>query len=381
MTFSGDPYRILGLSPGASSDDVKRAYRRLAKRYHPDTAGPDAVPRFIAIQRAYEALGGPSGRQRAPGAAARGSQADRSSQADADRARATRQAYRGRGWASAGRGPWTDAGRDGATDAGWTSGGPETSGAGAGGGRASSDGGRRTASGGSRGTASNSRGEDGRAQGGASRAEGRDGRRRSAAGPGGAGSRTSSGDASRRGPGGGTPRRTGRRKATLSSTSYDDAAQEPRHPEWQGSSWYGTSSGTYWTINPREYADPRKHGPEYQARARRAAEASGPETDGASPPEPAPRPPDPVSPLSPPDPAASAGASKPPEPAPAPSPIPTAGSIGLASGVVVAVPAAVVVLASTMAGDLSLAALALAAPAIVAGGVALAVGILRRSAA
>jgi hypothetical protein len=28
--------------------------------------------------------------------------------------------------------------------------------------------------------------------------------------------------------------------------------------------------GTYWTINPREYADPRKHGPEYLARARRA---------------------------------------------------------------------------------------------------------------
>ena len=37
--------------------------------------------------------------------------------------------------------------------------------------------------------------------------------------------------------------------------------------------------GTYWTINPREYADPRKHGPEYQARARRAARA---EADGTS---------------------------------------------------------------------------------------------------
>ena len=33
--------------------------------------------------------------------------------------------------------------------------------------------------------------------------------------------------------------------------------------------------GTYWTINPREYADPRKHGPEYQARARRAAAGRG----------------------------------------------------------------------------------------------------------
>jgi hypothetical protein len=41
-------------------------------------------------------------------------------------------------------------------------------------------------------------------------------------------------------------------------------------PDWGGASWYGTSSGTYWTLNPKEYADPRKHGPEYQARARRA---------------------------------------------------------------------------------------------------------------
>ena len=43
-------------------------------------------------------------------------------------------------------------------------------------------------------------------------------------------------------------------------------------PDWGGASWYGTSSGTYWTLNPKEYADPRKHGPEYQARARRADE-------------------------------------------------------------------------------------------------------------
>ena len=44
----------------------------------------------------------------------------------------------------------------------------------------------------------------------------------------------------------------------------------PFEPDWRGASWYGTTSGTYWTLNPKEYADPRKHGPEYQARARRA---------------------------------------------------------------------------------------------------------------
>jgi hypothetical protein len=31
----------------------------------------------------------------------------------------------------------------------------------------------------------------------------------------------------------------------------------------------GADSGTYWTVNPREYADPRKHGPEYRARGKR----------------------------------------------------------------------------------------------------------------
>ena len=60
-------------------------------------------------------------------------------------------------------------------------------------------------------------------------------------------------------------------KATLGSTSYDGADAGPFEPDWGGASWYGTTSGTYWTINPKEYADPRKHGPEYQARARRTA--------------------------------------------------------------------------------------------------------------
>ena len=60
----------------------------------------------------------------------------------------------------------------------------------------------------------------------------------------------------------------------MGSTSYDGVDSEPFEPDWGGASWYGTTSGTYWTLNPKEYADPRKHGPEYQARARRAAEAA-----------------------------------------------------------------------------------------------------------
>ena len=69
----------------------------------------------------------------------------------------------------------------------------------------------------------------------------------------------------------GAPGSATRSKATLGSTSYDGADASQFEPDWGGASWYGTTSGTYWTINPKEYADPRKHGPEYQARARRAA--------------------------------------------------------------------------------------------------------------
>ena len=95
------------------------------------------------------------------------------------------------------------------------------------------------------------------------------------------------GDASGAGGASGEPSTGRSKKATLGSTSYDGADREPFDPDWGGASWYGTTSGTYWTINPKEYADPRKHGPEYQARARRkAAEATADATadDDAAPP-------------------------------------------------------------------------------------------------
>ena len=56
MTPATDPYRTLGLNPGATPAEIKRAYRRLAKAYHPDSAGERALPRFLAIQAAYERL-------------------------------------------------------------------------------------------------------------------------------------------------------------------------------------------------------------------------------------------------------------------------------------------------------------------------------------
>jgi curved DNA-binding protein CbpA len=222
MTFQGDPHRTLGISPGASLNEIKSAYRRLAKQYHPDAAGERALPRFLAIQAAYERLVDGEGRLRPIGPTRRPStrpsaaRPDEAWRADASRARASRDAWRAR---RSGEG----AARD----------------------QASATGGRT-------------------------------------------GAGASSGSTRRERPFREHHARRGPRKATPGSTSYDEAADPTLDPEWDGGAWYGPSSGTFWTINPREYADPRKHGPEYQARARRARQADAtdedaPETPGPSP--------------------------------------------------------------------------------------------------
>jgi curved DNA-binding protein CbpA len=210
MASNLDPYRTLGLAQGASLDEVRRAYRKLVKTNHPDSAGEAALPRFLAIQAAYEMLtegrarsarvtGRPTGSQPAAGEASR---------ADPTRARATRDAY-------------SRARRSGAA------GGSASAGPAAG------------------------------------------------AAPGSSGSRARSAGAGERPRSGGG--RGSRKKATLGSTSYDAAEDEPFEPEWSGGTWYGAASGTYWTLNPKEYADPRKHGPEYQRRARRRLDGVEPE--------------------------------------------------------------------------------------------------------
>ncbi|GAB5605385.1 DnaJ domain-containing protein [Sideroxyarcus sp. TK5] len=58
-----NPYDILGVSPTASTDDIKKAYRALAMRHHPDR-NPDASAerRFDAIKKAYELLSDPQKR-------------------------------------------------------------------------------------------------------------------------------------------------------------------------------------------------------------------------------------------------------------------------------------------------------------------------------
>ncbi len=208
LAMTSDPYRVLGLPAGASTAEIKRAYRILAKANHPDSAGEKALPRFLAIQAAYEALTEPKHR---PGG--RGRAASRPSEpwrADTGRARA-------------GGRPQGPAGHK--TDpTGSRASGTGTAGAGAGTAGAGTAGASRPGAGGAAGAP---------------------------------GSRTGTGTGSRR---------RGSRKATFGSTTYDEG-RDPVDPTWQGASWYGPSSGEYWTVNPREYADPRKHGPEYQARA------------------------------------------------------------------------------------------------------------------
>jgi len=234
MSIEPDPYRVLGLARGASADEVRRAYRRLVKENHPDSAGEKALPRFLAIQAAYETLAGGPSIRRVGGRAAATRPVPRDPwRADPDRARTTRDtsARPGRAGRPASAGGPTAKG---------SSGGPSTKG--------------------STGT------------------------------PGGSTGRGGDGVGSSQRPAGDRPRPDGRKrapnKATLGSTSYDAAADEPFEPEWSGGTWYGASSGTYWTLNPKEYADPRKHGPEYQRRARRRTAGTGVGGAGQRPDEP-----------------------------------------------------------------------------------------------
>jgi len=208
VTFSGDPYRVLGVPSDASVAEVKRAYRLLAKRNHPD-AGDGSLARFLEIQAAYEVLvrSGPHGATRPGSARPSGRRPAQQSPRSASSRRASGESTGDPG-APPPRGPeWASRPRE-------ASGRPAT----------------------------------GSGPAGAPADPGRAGRQPGA------------------GQAGEHPRR-GRnpRKATLGSTTYDEAG-EAAEPVWDGADWYGPVSGTYWTVNPKEYADPRKHGPEYLAR-------------------------------------------------------------------------------------------------------------------
>src|SRR6201996_3852358 len=60
-----DYYEVLGVDRNASSDEVQRAYRKLARQYHPDVnKDPAAEDRFKEVNEAYHVLSDPDTRKR-----------------------------------------------------------------------------------------------------------------------------------------------------------------------------------------------------------------------------------------------------------------------------------------------------------------------------
>ena len=63
--MAGDPYKVLGVPPTASDEEIKAAYRRLAKKYHPDLNPGDAnaARRMNEINAAYDQIKNPQPQQ------------------------------------------------------------------------------------------------------------------------------------------------------------------------------------------------------------------------------------------------------------------------------------------------------------------------------
>src|SRR5207302_2051838 len=62
MDTTDNYYAILGVPIDADSETLKRAYRQLARRYHPDLTGPEGAIQMKRINRAYDVLSDPEKR-------------------------------------------------------------------------------------------------------------------------------------------------------------------------------------------------------------------------------------------------------------------------------------------------------------------------------
>ncbi len=56
LVNSSDPFKTLGLEWGATTDEIKTAYRKLAMRHHPDVGSEKDPEKFQTVQKAYDAL-------------------------------------------------------------------------------------------------------------------------------------------------------------------------------------------------------------------------------------------------------------------------------------------------------------------------------------
>ena len=57
MAEKRDYYDVLGISKSANETEIKKAYRKMAKKYHPDVnKAPDAEEKFKEVQEAYDVL-------------------------------------------------------------------------------------------------------------------------------------------------------------------------------------------------------------------------------------------------------------------------------------------------------------------------------------
>lgn len=65
MATKRDYYEVLGIGRGASADELKKAYRKLARKYHPDVnkSDPQAETKFKEVQEAYDVLTDPKKRE------------------------------------------------------------------------------------------------------------------------------------------------------------------------------------------------------------------------------------------------------------------------------------------------------------------------------
>lgn len=74
MEATENLYRVLGVAESATEEELKNAYRRLAKKYHPDAHPSDAAceKKFQAVNEAYSILGDPQKRKKYDAARSRG---------------------------------------------------------------------------------------------------------------------------------------------------------------------------------------------------------------------------------------------------------------------------------------------------------------------